>query len=54
MAVSRQDFNFARPWADTSFIEDYTAEVDGRPLRAVHLVTFNAEGEAQHIAAATR
>ena len=47
----RQDFNFAGPWGDNSFIEDYTAEVGGRPLGAVHLVTFNAEGQAQHIAA---
>jgi hypothetical protein len=41
----------AGPWGDNSFIEDYTAEVGGRPLGAVHLVTFNAEGQAQHIAA---
>ena len=47
----RQDFNFAGPWGDNGFIEDYTAEVGGRPLGAVHLVTFNADGEAQHIAA---
>ena len=47
----RQDVNFAGPWGDNSFIEDYTAEVDGRPLGAVHLVTFNEEGQAQHIAA---
>jgi hypothetical protein len=47
----RQDFNFAGPWGDNGFIEDYTAEVRGRPLGAVHLITFNAEGEAQHIAA---
>lgn len=47
----RQDFNFVGPWGDDSFIEDYTAEVGGRPLGAVHLVTFNADGQAQHIAA---
>ncbi len=47
----RQDFNFAGPWGDNGFIEDYTAEVRGRPLGAVHLITFNADGEAQHIAA---
>jgi hypothetical protein len=47
----RQDFNFAGPWGDNSFIEDYTAEVGGRPIGAVHLVTFNADGQAQHIAA---
>jgi hypothetical protein len=47
----RQDFNFAGPWGDNGFIEDYTAEVDGRPLGAVHLITFNADGQAQHISA---
>ena len=47
----RQDFNFAGPWGDNGFIEDYTTEVRGRPLGAVHLVTFNADGQAQHIAA---
>jgi hypothetical protein len=47
----RQDFNFVGPWGDHAFIEDYTTEVRGRPLGAVHLVTFNADGQAQHIAA---
>ena len=45
----RQDFNFAGPWGDNSFIEDYTAEVRGAPVGAVHLITFNADGKAQHI-----
>jgi hypothetical protein len=47
----RQDFNFAGPWGDNGFIEDYNAEIRGRPLGAVHLITFNADGEAQHLAA---
>lgn len=47
----RQDFNFAGPWGDNRFIEDYTAEVRGRPLGCLHLITFNADGQAQHIAA---
>jgi hypothetical protein len=47
----RQDFNFAGPCGANSFIEDYTAEVRGRPLGCLHLVTFNAEGQTQHIAA---
>lgn len=47
----RQDFNFAGPWGDNGFIEDYTAEVDGKPLGCFHLITFNADGETQHIAA---
>jgi hypothetical protein len=45
----RQDFNFAGPWGDDSFIEDYTAEVRGAPVGAIHMITFNADGEAQHI-----
>jgi hypothetical protein len=47
----RQDFNFAGPWGDNGFIEDYSAEVRGRPLGALHLITFNADRQAQHIAA---
>jgi hypothetical protein len=47
----RQDFNFAGPWGDNGFIEDYTAEVDGRPLGCLHLITFNSDGQTQHIAA---
>ena len=47
----RQDFNFAGPWGDNSFIEDYTAEVHGKPIGCLHLITFNADGQAQHIAA---
>ncbi|MGZ4329659.1 MAG: hypothetical protein ACXVXL_16730 [Solirubrobacteraceae bacterium] len=47
----RQDFTFAGSWGDNAFIEDYTAEVRGRPLGCLHLVTFNADGQAQHIAA---
>jgi hypothetical protein len=50
----RQDFNFAGPWGDNGFIEDYTAEIRGRPLGGFHLVTFNADGQAQHIAAHDR
>ena len=47
----RQDFNLAGPWGDNGFIEDYTAEVGGKPLGCLHLITFNADGQAQHIAA---
>ena len=50
----RQDFNFAGPWGDNSFIEDYTAKVHGRPLGYLHLITFNADGQAQHIARVDR
>jgi hypothetical protein len=47
----RQDFNFTGPCGDNGLIEDYTAEVGGRPLGCLHLVTFNADGQTQHIAA---
>jgi hypothetical protein len=47
----RQDFTFAGPWGDNGFIEDYTAEVHGRPVGCLHLITFDADGQAQHIAA---
>ena len=46
----RQDFNFVGPWGEDSLIEDYTAEIGGRPLGAVHVISFNADGQAQHIA----
>lgn len=47
----RQDFNFAGPWGESGFIEDYTAEVRGMPLGCFHLITFNTDGLTQHIAA---
>jgi hypothetical protein len=47
----RQDFTFAGPCGDRGFIEDYTAEVGGRPLGCLHLITFDADGQTQHIAA---
>jgi len=50
-SYDRQDFNFVGPCGDNGFIEDYTAEVQGRPLGSVHLITFNADGQAQHIVA---
>jgi len=45
----RQDFNFAGPWGDDSFIEDYTAEIRGVPIGALHVIKFNADGEARTI-----
>lgn len=51
LLYDRQDFNFVGPWGDNGFIEDYTAEVHGEPLGAVHLITFNSEGKAQSIVA---
>jgi hypothetical protein len=47
----RQEFNYAGPWGDNSFLEDYTARVRGEPIGCVALVTRNAAGQSQHIAA---
>jgi hypothetical protein len=46
-----QKFNYAGPWGDNSFLEDYTAQVRGEPIGCVALVTYNAAGQTQHIAA---
>jgi hypothetical protein len=46
-----QEFNFAGPWGDNSFLEDYTAQVRGEPIGCIALVTRNAAGQTQHIAA---
>ena len=46
-----QKFNFAGPWGDDRFLEDYTAHVRGEPIGCVVLVLNNSAGQAQHIAA---
>jgi hypothetical protein len=46
-----QEFNFAGPYGEASFLEDYTAHVRGEELGNVVLVTRNADGQAQHIVA---
>ena len=47
----RQEFNFAGPYGEDGFIEDYTAWVRGEKLGNVVLVTRNAGGQAQRIVA---
>jgi hypothetical protein len=47
----RQEFNFAGPYGENRFIEDYTAWVRGEPIGNVVLITRNAAGQAQHIVA---
>jgi hypothetical protein len=49
----RQQFNFAGPYGEAGFIEDYTAWVGGEPVGNVVLITLNAAGQAQHIVANT-
>ena len=34
---------------ENRFIEDYTANVQGTPVGAIHLITLNADGQAEHI-----
>ena len=46
-----QEFNFAGPYGENGFLEDYTAWVRGEPIGNVVLVTRNAAGRAQHIVA---
>ena len=46
-----QVFNFAGPYGEDGFLEDYTARVRGELLGNVVLVTRNAAGQAQHIVA---
>ncbi|GAA4474256.1 hypothetical protein GCM10023094_09500 [Rhodococcus olei] len=44
-----QDFRYAGPCGDNSFLEDYASAVHGAPLCVVVLVTFNADGKAQRL-----
>ena len=46
-----QEFNFAGPYSEDGFMEDYAAWVRGEPIGNVVLVTRNAAGQAQHIVA---
>jgi hypothetical protein len=46
-----QEFNFAGPYGENGFLEDYTARVRGEQIGNVVLVTRNAAGQAQHIIA---
>ena len=44
-----QKFNFAGPYGENGWLEDYTAGVRGEPIGNVTVVTRNASGQAQHI-----
>ena len=46
-----QEFNFAGPYGENGFLEDYSARVRGETIGNVVLVTRNAAGQAQHIVA---
>lgn len=44
-----QEINFAGPYGDDGFLEDYTARVHGEPIGSVVTVTRNTVGQTQHI-----
>jgi hypothetical protein len=46
-----QVFNFAGAYGSNGWLEDYTAQVRGEPIGCAVLVTSNAAGQAQHVAA---
>ena len=49
-----QEFNFAGPYREKDWVEDYIAQVSGQPIGCVVLVTRNAAGQTKHIVASYR
>jgi len=46
-----QQFSFAGAYGNNGWLEDYTARVRGEPVGCAVLVTRNAAGQTQHVAA---
>jgi hypothetical protein len=46
-----QVFNFAGAYGNNGWLEDYTAQVRGEPIGCAVVVTSNAAGQTQHVAA---
>jgi hypothetical protein len=46
-----QRFNFAGNYRDSGWLEDYTARVHGESIGCAVVVTKNADGQTQHVAA---
>ena len=44
-----QEFNFAGPYGDHGFVEDYTSVVRGEPIGSVVVIRFNEAGETARI-----
>ena len=44
-----QEFRYAGPCGQTSFLEDYTSAVRSMPLYVIVLVVFNTAGKAQRL-----
>jgi hypothetical protein len=49
-----QEFHFVGPSGDNGWLEDYIAQVSGKPIGCINLVTRNASGQTQHIVASYR
>jgi hypothetical protein len=49
-----QEFNSARPYGETDWIEDYIAQVGGMPIGCVVLVIRDAAGKTKHVVASYR
>ncbi len=47
----RQEFNFAGPYREHDWIEDYNAHVHGAPIAGAILVRRDADGQTTHVAA---
>ncbi|MGB9307636.1 MAG: hypothetical protein WCB92_29335 [Mycobacterium sp.] len=45
----QQKFNYAGPCGERSFLEDYSSSVRGMPTYVIVLVTFNGDGQTQHV-----
>ena len=46
-----QQFNFAGSYGERGWLEDYRADVRGAPIGCAVVVTKNAAGQTQHVAA---
>src|SRR5260370_328451 len=44
-----QEFNFAGPYGDNGFLEDYTTQVHGEPIGVIVLVTRKPAGETEQL-----
>jgi hypothetical protein len=49
-----QEFHFAGPCGDRGWLEDYIAQVEGKPLGCVAQITRNDAGQTRHIVASYR
>lgn len=50
----RQDFVSVGRYGENAWIEEYVAEIHGKPLGCIILVKFNDSGQTQHLVASYR